>query len=220
MSEDGFCKKREQMIRWQIENRGVIDLLVIEAIREIPRHIFVPAINIEQAYADFPVPIGFGQTISQPYIVALMTLLLHLTGSENVLEIGTGCGYQTAILSKLSKEVTSLEIIPQLADIARQHLSTLFINNVEIITQDGSEGFPAKAPYQAIIVTAAPLEVPQALFKQLDRNARMVIPVGDRDRQVLQVWEKSENGELSCQEIFPVSFVPFRGSAGIDSNEN
>ena len=205
--------ERRAMVRDQIEARGVQDPRVLAAMREVPRHLFIPPPYDRDAYRDSPLPIGNGQTISQPYIVAVMTGLLRPGPSDNVLEIGTGSGYQAAILSRLVKTVTSIERIPVVADLARRNLSALHYDNVEVIVGDGTLGYPANAPYDGIIITAASPEIPQPLTGQLAEGGRLVIPVGGRDLQELLVLEKHD-GELSRQYHGGVRFVPLIGEHG------
>ncbi len=166
------------MVERQIEARGVRNPRVLTAMREVPRHLFIPPPYDRSAYEDSPLPIGNGQTISQPYIVALMTELLEPEPGDNMLEIGTGCGYQSAILANLVKKVTSIERIPVVADLARSNLNALGFPNVEIITTDGTLGYPQNAPYNGIIITAATPTVPMPLLEQLAENGRLVAPVG------------------------------------------
>lgn len=211
---DDFQNARERMVFWQIERRGVFDERVLEAMRSVPRHRFVPRHLDIEAYSDYPLPIGHEQTISQPYIVALMSSLLELTPDARVLEIGTGSGYQTAILSKLAGKVISLEIIPELAKQARQTLAECDIQNVEIHCRDGSGGYPDCAPYEGILVAACAPRVPGVLLEQLREGGRLVIPVGDHWQQLLQIWMKSLTGEISKTDHIPVAFVPLRGEWG------
>jgi protein-L-isoaspartate(D-aspartate) O-methyltransferase len=199
---------REAMVKRQIESRQVKDPRVLAAMRKVPRHLFVPAEVRDQSYADGPLPIGRGQTISQPYIVAVMTELLRLTGSERVLEIGTGSGYQAAVLAEVSREVNTIEIVPELAERARRTLKELNYGNVRVRTGDGWKGWPEKAPFDAIMVTAAPEEVPPPLVEQLRAGGRLVIPLGPAGRQELAVFTK-EPGGLEKTTVFPVRFVPF-----------
>lgn len=204
---------RHQMVAEQIARRGVEEERLLEAFRRVPRHAFVPPEYQEWAYADGPLPIGYGQTISQPYIVALMVHLLHLRGDERVLEIGTGSGYQAAILACLTKEVHTIEYIPELAQEAEQRLKVLGFENVYCHIGDGSLGWPEAAPYQGIIVAAAAPQVPRPLLEQLDEGARLVIPVGSRGYQELQVWQR--RGErFESQIVTGVAFVPLRGAHG------
>ena len=205
---------RAEMVERQIEARGVKDERVLAALRRIPRHLFVPESQRAEAYADHPLPIGSGQTISQPYIVAFMTEQLQLTGKEKVLEIGTGSGYQTAVLSALVAKVYTIEIRPELAEQARSRLKALGIENVEVRTGDGWAGWPEEAPFDAILVTAAPEKVPPPLLAQLSTTGRMVIPVGGF-YQELKVVERTDRGSRE-RSVLPVRFVPFvrEGGAG------
>ncbi|MBC7331141.1 MAG: protein-L-isoaspartate(D-aspartate) O-methyltransferase [Synergistetes bacterium] len=207
---------REKMVREQIEARGIRDGRVLEAMRKVPRHLFVPESYISEAYDDHPVPIGEGQTISQPYIVALMTSLLDLKGDERVLEIGTGSGYQTAILAELAKEVYSVERIASLAEKAEKRLKELGYRNVKIKVGDGSLGWEEHAPYDAIIVTAAAPKVPKPLVKQLKVGGRLVIPIGDRFFQSLHRYIKRDEKTLDGRDFGGCVFVPLRGEEGWD----
>jgi protein-L-isoaspartate(D-aspartate) O-methyltransferase len=174
---------------------------------------FVSADLQADAYEDYPLPIGHSQTISQPYIVALMTSQLRLQGDEKILEVGTGSGYQAAILSRLAAEVHTVELIKDLAAAAEQNLKALGYSNVHVHVGDGSSGWPESAPYDGILVTAASPEVPKSLVDQVKKGGRIVIPVGERWRQVLLVWVKHEKG-LEKKEILPVVFVPLKGEHG------
>lgn len=199
--------KREYMVRTQIEARGIRDPRVLRAMREVPRHRFVPESLRSQAYTDGPLPIGEGQTISQPYIVALMTELLDLHGNEKVLEIGTGSGYQAAILAELSKEVYTIEIIPSLATKARKVLDSLGYQNIFTRIGNGYFGWPEKAPFDRIILTAAPPEIPSVLVDQLSSdNGRMVLPIGTWDQDLILII-KTPKG-IEKRNITPVRFVP------------
>lgn len=206
-SGDQESRQRLEMVRSQIEARGVKDARILEVMRRIPRHLFVPADHKAQAYADYPLPIGSGQTISQPYIVAFMTEQLGLKGGEKVLEIGTGSGYQAAVLAALVQKVYSIEIRKELADEARERLGRLGVTNAEIRTGDGYRGWPEEAPFDAIIVTAAPERVPPPLLEQLAPNGRMVIPVGGF-YQELKVIDRTPDG-FRERSVLPVRFVPF-----------
>ena len=212
-----YSLERERMVREQIENRGLKNFRLLEALRKLPRHKFVQPGDEIYAYYDEPVPIGYHQTISQPYIVALMTSLAALEGAENVLEVGTGSGYQAALLGMLSKKVISLERIPELADRARKTLSELGISNVDVFTADGSFGYPPSAPYQAILVTAAAPSVPQPLLDQLAQGGRLIIPAGSRSLQQLQVWTRS-GSRFESEDILAVAFVPLLGELGWKSS--
>ena len=208
-----FSKDRLEMVESQIKRRGINNERVLQAFRTIPRHLFVPENYKADAYADHPLPIGNGQTISQPYIVALMTSNLKLTGNEKVLEIGTGSGYQTAILANLVKEVHSIERISQLSDLAERNLRVLGMDNIYLHVGDGSLGWPDTAPYDCILITAAAPEIPEIILEQLKVNGRIVGPVGGRWRQMLEVWVK-EKKQIKKEQILPVVFVPLRGAHG------
>ena len=199
------------MVDEQIAARGVKDPRVLEAMRETPRHLFVPESLRAYAYEDRPLPIGHRQTISQPYIVAFMTELLRPEPDDVVLEIGTGSGYQAAVLSSLVKTVVSIEILPELADQAKVLLAAARRNNVEVITGDGYRGLPERAPFEGIIVTAAPPEVPAALVEQLAVGGRLVIPVGEGIQELL-VIERTSSG-VTRRSVLPVRFVPMTGEA-------
>ena len=204
----GWWKKRaDMMVKNQLERRGIHDEGVLRVMRETPRHLFVPENLRDLAYEDGPLPIGEGQTISQPYIVALMTELLELNGDERILEIGTGSGYQAAILSPLVKEVYSIEIIKSLAEKAGEKLKEMQFHNVTVKWGDGYQGWAEYAPYDAIIVTAAPDRVPLALIDQMKIGGRLVLPVGTYF-QKLKVVTKTRDGEIGEKNIIPVRFVP------------
>ncbi len=202
---------RVGMVEQQVEARGVRDDRVLAAMRDTPRHLFVPEDLRDYAYEDRPLPIGSRQTISQPYIVALMTEQLQLEPNDVVLEIGTGSGYQAAVLSRLAKEVISIEILPELAESARQALAADGRNNVQVIVGDGYRGWPARAPFDAIIVTAAPPEVPPPLVEQLAVGGRLVIPVGEGIQDLI-VIERTASG-TTRKSVLPVRFVPMTGEA-------
>ncbi len=204
---------REDMVKNQMISRGVHSPQVLQAFRDIPRHCFVPADYQHLAYHDGPLPIGFGQTISQPYIVALMTELLELHGKEKVLEIGTGSGYQAAILSQLAHQIHTVERHEELARLADKIIRQLDIQNVQVHVGDGSLGLSEFSPYEAILVTAAAPKIPQALLDQLSDQGRLVIPVGGRGGQYLERWKR--NGDDFVREkIIPVAFVPLIGEQG------
>ena len=201
------------MVERQIEARGIRNPRVLAAMQEIPRHVFIPPPYDQSAYDDNPLPIGNGQTISQPYIVALMTELLHPDPSDNVLEIGAGCGYQAAILSRLVHRLTTIERKPAVATLARNNLASSGIQNVEVIEGDGTQGYPQNAPYDGIIVTAATPEIPKTLTDQLADGGRLVAPVGGRDIQELVTLEKQ--GDLLIPEHHGgVRFVHLIGRNG------
>ncbi len=208
-----FDFDREDMVKNQIINRGVHSPQVLQALRDIPRHCFVPAEYQHLAYHDGPLPIGYGQTISQPYIVALMTELLDLHGKEKVLEIGTGSGYQAAILSQLAQQVHTIERHEGLARLAGKIIRQLGIQNVQVHVGDGSLGLAEFAPFEAILVTAAAPKTPQALLDQLSDRGRLVIPVGGRGGQYLERWQR-KGDNFSKENIIPVAFVPLIGKQG------
>lgn len=211
-----FVFERTEMVDLQIRERGISTPAVLHAMRTIPRHLFVPPELAQSAYEDYPLPIGYGQTISQPYIVALMTDLLNLSGKEKVLEVGSGSGYQTAILAELARNVISLEIEGRLVAAARERLAALGLGNASIMEMDGSGGFEGEAPFDRILVTAGAPRVPEKLLEQLTSGGRMVLPVGDRSSQVLQIWKKDADGHPSCEQHISVLFVPLRGEYGWD----
>ena len=213
-----FALSLAHMLTEQIVHRGIRQENVLNALRSVPRHQFVPEEFYSRAYDDGPLPIGFSQTISQPYIVALMTSLLNLKGDETVLEIGCGSGYQAAVLSHLAKKVYTVELIPELAARARNTLAGLKLENVVVVTGDGSLGLPDFAPYQGIIVTAAAPRVPQPLLDQLSEGGLLVVPVGPRSSQQLERWERFPS-RFECETMIPVSFVPLRGQEGWKADE-
>lgn len=201
--------KRKQMVTQQIVARGIQDQRVIDALLNVERHKFVPEKYEKLSYDDHPLPIDEGQTISQPYIVALMTELVTLNPADRVLEIGTGSGYQAAILSVLVEEVYTIELIPQLAEAAKQRLALLGYDNVHVRCGDGFLGWSEVAPFDAIVITCAPPKVPQPLIDQLADGGRLVVPLGE-DFQMLTLFIKRE-GELARTSVVPVRFVPMKG---------
>ena len=209
-----FFEERKRMLERQLRAYGINDMRVLAAFESIPRHLFVPEESRRGAYNDRPHPIGFGQTISQPFIVAYMTQLLRLTGTERVLEVGTGSGYQAAILSCLAREVHTLELIPALAERAAQTLTDLGITNVFIHIGDGSQGWIESAPYESIIVAAAAPRVPESLLEQLADHGRMILPVGEGRTQTLKLWMRA-GASFSHETLLPVVFVPLRGRHGV-----
>ncbi len=214
MTEDEeFARERARMVEDQLLGRDITDRRVLEAMGSVPRHAFVPPEMTHLAYADAPLPIGFRQTISQPYIVALMTQLCHLRGGETVLEVGTGSGYQAAILARLARQVYTLERIPELAQGAKKVITRLGIRNVEVVECDGSLGLPEHAPYQAIIVSAAAPRPPQPLKEQLADGGSLVLPVGGREGQTLERWRR-KGDDFSRERITGVAFVPLLGDHG------
>ena len=214
MSDDGrYARERERMVDEQVAARGVTDPRVLAAMRRVPRHRFVQEALQDRAYGDHPLPIGEGQTISQPYIVGIMTQLLHLTGSEKVLEIGTGTGYQTAVLAELARRVCSVERIASLAARARATLEAMGYTNVWVRTADGTFGWPDEAPFDRILVSAAAPAVPEPLFEQLVEGGRMVLPVGDPFAQTLTVVDRV-GGEKKISADSGCVFVKLIGKYG------
>ncbi len=205
-AEKDYKMLRNQMINTQIKARGIKDKRVLKALLEVERHKFMPQKYRRFAYNDHPVPIGEGQTISQPYIVALMTEELRLKGNEKVLEIGTGSGYQAAVLSKLCAKVFSIEIFETLGEKAKKLLLELGFDNVKIKIGDGHKGWKKHAPFDAIIVTCAPANIPAPLIKQLKEGGRMIIPVGMHVQELILLTKK--NGKIIQEKILPVRFVP------------
>lgn len=209
LEQDTYQEERSRMVRTQVAARGVEDPAVLEAMRTVPRHELVPSNLVRQAYSDRPLPIGHGQTISQPYIVGLMTEMLELDGDDRVLEIGTGSGYQAAVLAKIVKEVVTLEIIGELAEKAKSRLEDLGFDNITCHHADGYFGHEEQAPYDAIIVTAAAEHIPPPLLDQLKPGGRMVIPVGRSGwTQNLVLVEKKADGDITTRNVLPVRFVP------------
>ena len=206
MAADAESHARERMVDEQIRARGISDSAVLDAMRRVPRHRFVPESYRHLAYTDQPLPIGLDQTISQPYIVAYMTDAAGISPGDRVLEIGTGSGYQAAILAELAREVYTVELLPQLAARAGGVLRELGYTNIRVRTGDGYAGWPEHAPFDAIVVTAAPDHVPPALVEQLAMNGRMIIPVG-RGEQQMRVIRKTDRGVVE-QRTLPVRFVP------------
>jgi protein-L-isoaspartate(D-aspartate) O-methyltransferase len=209
--DDPYLRARERMVREQIASRGVEDPRVLAALARVPRHELVPAEFRDQAYEDRPLAIGRGQTISQPFVVAYMTEQLRLRGEERVLEVGTGSGYQAAVLAELAREVYTIEIVEELAERARQDLERLGYRNVHVRVGDGYRGWPEQAPFDAIIVTAAPDHVPQPLVEQLAVGGRLVLPVGSVDQELLRI-ERDATG-IRTERLIDVRFVPMRGEA-------
>ena len=206
--KDGFTALREEMISRQIEARGVTDPDLLKAMKIVPRHLFVPIKYQKNAYGDYPLPIGKGQTISQPYIVAFMTAALHVKPKDRILEIGTGSGYQAAVLAELGCEVFSIEIIGSLGERAKEILRRLGYGNVHLKIGDGHKGWPEKAPFDAIIVTCAPEKIPKTLVQQLKEGGRMIIPVGESGGGQHLVLAMKKGDRLVSHSILPVRFVP------------
>ncbi len=213
MSDDEFVLARQRMVEEQIANRGIKDGRLLTAMGSVPRHRFVPPDDLAWAYADGPLPIGHGQTISQPYIVALMTECLGLKGHECVLEIGTGSGYQAAVLACMADEVHTVELIPELAAEAERVLLELGYNNVHVHCADGSRGWPFNSPYSGILVAAAAPAAPDPLLAQLVEGGRLVVPVGGRGYQRLEIWQR-RGMNFVCIPSMSVAFVPLRGDYG------
>ncbi|HEX2642082.1 MAG TPA: protein-L-isoaspartate(D-aspartate) O-methyltransferase [Thermoanaerobaculia bacterium] len=209
---DLFSAARKRMVEEQIRDRGIVQAGVLAAMESVPRHLFVPAEERARAYDDQPLPIGHGQTISQPYIVALMTSLLELDSNDRVLEIGTGSGYQAAVLSRLAGEVYSIEILKPLGERAKQSLARQGYSNVQVRIGDGYKGWPSAAPFDAIILTAAPPRIPDPLVEQLKVGGKMVLPVGDTWQDLL-VLTKRPDGSFEKRKVLPVRFVPMTGQA-------
>lgn len=212
-SEEQFLRQREEMVRFHLEGRDIRDRRVLEAMKKVLRHRFVPAALRPYAYADSPLPIGEGQTISQPYIVALMTQVAEPRSHHRALEVGTGSGYQAAVLAEVAKEVYTIEIVPSLAQRASQLLQELGYKNVHVRPGDGYRGWPEKAPFDMILVTAAAERIPEPLLEQLAEGGRLVMPVGEEAGfQVLTLVTKKK-GQLKKELITGVRFVPMTGEA-------
>ena len=212
-TKDGnkYEKMRQEMVENQIVSRNVRDPLVLKAMQKVKRHRYVPKTYRPYAYSDEPLPIGHGQTISQPYIVAYMTEALQLKGNETVLEIGTGSGYQAAVLAEIVKEVYTIEIVKPLYEEAENRLIAEGYKNVHCRCSDGYQGWPEKAPFDAIIVTAAPPEIPKPLVQQLKDGGKMVLPVGENFQELVLITKKG--GKVYRQDLIPVRFVPMTGEA-------
>jgi protein-L-isoaspartate(D-aspartate) O-methyltransferase len=204
---DAFAAARDRMVETQLARRDIRDPRVLDAMRAVPRHLFVPPAAVDEAYEDHPVSIGFGQTISQPYIVAWMVAQVRLTPDSRVLEVGAGCGYQTAILARLALEVFAVEIIDALTTRARATLDALGVTNVHLTTRDGSLGWPEHAPFDAIVVAAAARDVPPALVDQLADRGRLMIPVGGEEFQTLRLLQR-RGADVTDEELVDVRFVP------------
>lgn len=211
--QDSSLKAKEWMVKTQIEARGIHNPLVLKALHTVPRHLFVPPELRNNAYEDRPLPIGYQQTISQPYIVAFMSEAINAQPTDRVLEIGTGCGYQAAILSRICHEVFTIEIVEPLAQQAQKTLTELGYSNIHTKIGDGYEGWPEAAPFDAIIVTAASPKIPPALINQLKMGGRLIMPVGEHlSNQSLIKITKTPNGLLE-DHLMPVRFVPLTGKA-------
>jgi protein-L-isoaspartate(D-aspartate) O-methyltransferase len=208
-----FDRERRNMIKYQIENRGINDEKVLKAFEKVERHKFVPEEYKDNAYEDRPLPIGWGQTISQPYIVAFMTDILELTPEDRILEIGTGSGYQAAILAQLCDSVFTIEIVEPLGKRAKETLKSVGYDNVYVKIGDGFKGWPEKSPFDAIIVTCAPEDIPEPLQNQLAEGGRMIIPVGDYGRQEMILMRKIK-GKIKKEAVLDVAFVPMVDEKG------
>jgi protein-L-isoaspartate(D-aspartate) O-methyltransferase len=213
MNEMEFRKARKHMVEEQIAARGLLDPRLLTVMDSVPRHLFIPTDDLAWAYADGPLPIGHGQTISQPYIVALMTELLSVKTGDRVLEVGTGSGYQAAVLGMMAADVHTVEVIPELAKQAARTLTDLGFENIHVHIGDGSLGWPEFSPYNGILVAAAAPSAPQPLLDQLAEGGQLVIPVGGRGYQHLEVWKRTGQ-EFTCQNNLAVAFVPLRGEHG------
>ena len=207
--QNDYIFQREQMVKWQLQARDITDLATLSAMLNVPRHEFVPESMKVRAYTDGPMPIGNGQTISQPYIVAFMTQALHLKANHRVLEIGTGSGYQAAVLAKIVDSVYTIEIVEDLAIVAKKRLKDLGYDNVVVKWGDGYHGLPTKAPFDAIMVTAGAETIPQPLIDQLKVGGSMIIPVGPHNgiRQLVLITKKKN--KVNTRNLMPVRFVPF-----------
>ena len=212
ITADAWEGPRREMVRTQLKARDITDEAVLAVMERVPRHLFVPESERFRAYADHPLPIGLRQTISQPYIVAYMTQALQVEEGDRVLEIGTGSGYQAAVLSHLAAEVYSIEILPALAEQAGERLSVLGYDNVRVRAGDGYFGWPEHAPFDGIMVTAAPDHVPPRLVEQLAPGGRLVMPVGESYQELIRIT-RDEGGETALERLLPVRFVPMTGRA-------
>ncbi len=211
MTQEEFAQQREQMVETLLKSRDIRNERVLEAMKKVPRHLFMPASVRQYAYVDSPVPIGQRQTISQPYIVALMTQTVDPKPGDRSLEVGTGSGYQAAVLGELVQEVYTIEIIPDLAERAEKALAELGYDNVEVRQGDGYQGWPEKAPFDIIFITAAPEEIPQPLIDQLAEGGRLVVPVGPQGEVQTLTLVTKEKGEVKRAYITDVRFVPMTG---------
>jgi len=208
-----FVAARQQMIERDLKGRDITNAAVLQAMADVPRHRFVPNALQESAYADYPLPIGHGQTIAQPYVVALMTQVLELRPEDRVLEIGTGCGYQAAVLARLAKQVYTIEIVEPLAEGARKLLAELGFSNIFVKAGDGFDGWPEHAPFDKIILTCAVKGLPPALIEQLKEGGRIIAPIGGIGNVQHLVLASREGGTLTHRKVLPVRFVPMTGKA-------
>jgi protein-L-isoaspartate(D-aspartate) O-methyltransferase len=207
---DKYSSLREKMVKVQIIDRGITDKATLYAMRKVPRHLFVPTDVIEESYDDSPLPIGYGQTISQPYIVAYMTQVSKPTPKKKVLEIGTGSGYQAAIFAEITDSVFTIEIIPELAEKAAERFKRLGYKNIKAKFGDGYKGWPEHAPFDIIIVTAAAEDIPQPLIDQLAENGRLIIPIGGPYALQELILAEKKHGKISTKRLTSVRFVPFK----------
>jgi protein-L-isoaspartate(D-aspartate) O-methyltransferase len=210
---DPFGVARLEMIKHQLKGRDITDEAVLQAMNAVPRERFVGQAQQDMAYADFPLPIGYGQTISQPYVVAFMTQMIEVRAEDRVLEIGTGCGYQAAVLARLAQQVYTIEIIKPLADDARKLLAELGYTNIFIKAGDGFDGWPEHAPFDKIILTCAVKELPPALIEQLQEGGRIIAPIGAPGGVQELILATKTNGRLQSKKVLPVRFVPMTGKA-------
>ncbi len=214
LAADPYLARRQAMVEHDLKGRGIRDARLLAVMGKVPRHLFVAERERDKAYGDFPLPIGEGQTISQPYVVALMTEALKLRPTDRVLEIGTGSGYQAAVLAELVRAVFSIEIRQSLADMAAQRLPLLGYRNVQVRYGDGYFGWQEAAPFDAIIITAAANHIPPPLIKQLKEGGRLILPLGSTTfYQTLTLVTKKKGGELAVEQMGPVAFVPMTGEA-------
>ena len=214
VQQDGsFEAAQQQMIKHHLKGRDITDPAVLKAMHEVPRHRFVPSALQEMAYADCPLPIGHSQTISQPYVVAFMTQMLEVRPEDTILEIGTGCGYQAAVLARLAKQVYTIEIVEALALNARKLLAELGFQNISVKAGDGFDGWPEHAPFDKIILTCAVKEIPPALIEQLKEGGRIIAPLGPPGNVQELVLATKTNGKLTRKQVLPVRFVPMTGKA-------
>lgn len=209
-NHDPYVSQRNEMVQTQLLSRGVLDTLVLKAMRHVPRHAFLPKNLWKYAYEDGPLPIGFEQTISQPYMVAYMTEKLVLHPNDRVLEIGSGSGYQAAVLAEIVDSVFTMEIVPELGMRAQEILSQLNVQNIQVRIGDGYSGWPEKAPFDAMIITAAPPSIPGPLIEQLKPGGRMILPVGVTSQQLILIT-KNKQGGIEKKTLLPVRFVPMTG---------
>jgi len=210
---DPFASARREMIERDLKGRDITDAAVLQAMRDVPRERFVGTEMQEMAHADFPLPIGHGQTISQPYVVAFMTQMLEVRPEDKILEIGTGCGYQAAVIARMARQVYTIEIVEPLADEARKLLAELGYKNISVKTGDGFEGWREHAPFDKIILTCAVKEIPKALIEQLQEGGRIIAPIGATGGVQQLVLATKTNGELKHKQVLPVRFVPMTGKA-------